>query len=58
VLDHLHEHFPTQYRVFFFTGHMKNFRVWEITIILMDFEMVTSLSGYVQGPELNMKNKS
>jgi len=29
------------YRVFFFTGHMKNFRVWEIAINLMDFELVT-----------------
>ena len=29
------------YRVFFFTGHMKIFRVWENAIILMDFELVT-----------------
>ena len=29
------------YRVFFLTGHMNIFRVWEIAINLMDFELVT-----------------
>ena len=38
----------------FFTGHMKNFRVWENVIILMDFELVTWFSG----PVLNIQEKS
>ena len=45
------------YRVIVLTGHMNNFRVWEIAINLMNFELVTCLSGYVPGPVLNMKKK-
>ena len=55
---HLRQGLEAWYRVFFFTGHMKVFRVWENAIILIDFELVTSVSGFVPGPELNMKKKS
>ena len=34
------------------------FPVWEIAILSMDFKLVTRFSGYVPGPEKNMKKKS
>ena len=43
--------------MFFLTGDMKIFRVLEIAINFMDFELVTLFSGYVPGPVLNMKKQ-
>jgi len=44
--------------VIFLTGDMTFFRVLEIAINFMDFELVTLFSGYIPGPVLNMKKKS
>ena len=54
---HLRQGLEAWYRVLFFNGHIKVFRVWENAIILIDFELVFSVSGFVPGPELNMKKK-
>ena len=45
------------YRVFFFTGHTKFFRVWENYFFLQDFELVTMEFFYVPGPMLKVMKK-